>query len=630
MIALPKCTRYFLLFLLTVLPAGLFAQVDSSFHIYLMFGQSNMEGQGTIETQDRVTNPRVKVLQDLDCPNLGRTYGNWYPAAPPLNRCWSGLGIGDYFGKVLAAHTPDSITIGLVNASVSGCNIFIYKKGCPNGLDEISKGIPFDCGYSWLLDLAQKAQQTGVIKGIIFHQGETNNTDQSWKYTVQQIVSDLKTDLELGDIPFLAGELLYGEYNSCCRAHNVETNKLPGLIPNSHVISAAGLPGMDVAHFTSASYRTFGERYARKMLQLVYNNCDSTPLQAWYQLNSGNFLQADSMLVQQDSKVLLSPRPTNLLGSWSWSGAGTSGTKREQVVNPETQGTQTIISTYTNECGTQSHLVYKMVVCDSTVPEAWFRINEGEWTHEGSVNTYRGSTLVLSPRPEDGEGSWSWSGAGTSGTSREQTINTSSIKNTLAVAKYTNSCGATSRLAIPIHICDSIKIEPWIKAGNNLFVQTDSVSVKVGTTVKLSPYTSSSGTWNWSGAGLSGNSAEQFVSTDTAGIYCANVTFTNSCGFVSEENFKILVDAVDNADLEMAAEPAISVFPNPSCEGTFTISGIGKISQLELFDEVGIRVAAYRNPGQSSLTISLTGRPGLYLIRLSGGQGLYYKKICVQ
>jgi hypothetical protein len=135
-----------------------------------------MEGAGAIESQDRATNSRVKVLQDLTCPN---------------------------------------------------------------GLDAYSQGIPFDCGYTWLLDLAKKAQEVGVIKGILFHQGETNNTDPNWKYTVQQIVQDLKTDLRLDDIPFLAGELLYEQYNSCCSAHNIEINKL---IPTELIVLFQAIP----------------------------------------------------------------------------------------------------------------------------------------------------------------------------------------------------------------------------------------------------------------------------------------------------------------------------------------------------------------------------------------------------
>jgi hypothetical protein len=358
-------TRLLLLVLFFVQSIGVFSQADTTFHIYLMFGQSNMEGQGIIEAQDRVTNPRVKMLQDSTCPNLNRVYGKWYTAAPPLNRCWGKLGPGDSFGRILGEKAPSYVrTIGLVNVSVSGCNIYIYKKGCPDGLDQYSKGIPFNCGYTWLLDLAKKAQQVGVIKGIIFHQGETNTSDPNWKYTVQQIVADLKSDLGLGDIPFLAGELLYAQYNSCCSAHNIEINKLPALIPNAHVISAAGLPGGDVAHFTSASYRTLGERYAQKMLKLVYNICDSTPIESWCQVNGGDWTQSSHINVLKGTKLILGPRPSNSIGTWSWTGAGTSGTKREQTVNTAIVVTDTAVVTFTNDCGIPSHLPIVIEILD--------------------------------------------------------------------------------------------------------------------------------------------------------------------------------------------------------------------------------------------------------------------------
>jgi hypothetical protein len=362
---LPAHTRIQLMILIIIQSTGVFSQADTTFHIYLMFGQSNMEGQGIIEAQDRVTNPRVKMLQDSTCPNLNRVYGKWYTAAPPLNRCWGRLGPGDSFGRELGEKAPSYVkTIGLLNVSVSGCNIYIYKKGCPDGLDQYSKGIPFNCGYTWLLDLAKKAQQAGVIKGIIFHQGETNTSDPDWKYTVQQIVADLKTDLGLGDIPFLAGELLYAQYNSCCSAHNIEINKLPALITNAHVISAAGLPGVDGAHFTSASYRTLGERYAQKMLKLVYNICDSTTIESWCQINGSAWTQSSHIKVLKGAKLVLDPRPSNSIGSWNWTGAGTSGSKREQTVNTSNVMTDTAMVTFTNDFGIQSHLSIVIEILD--------------------------------------------------------------------------------------------------------------------------------------------------------------------------------------------------------------------------------------------------------------------------
>jgi hypothetical protein len=257
--------------LMTLSSIALFTQAepDPNFHIYLLFGQSNMEGAAPIEAQDRTTNDRVKVMANLNCSNLGRTYGNWYTASPPLNRCWSGLGPGDYFGKTMAEGMPSSVTIGLVPAAVSGTPIELYQKSAPIGRNDADIPAQFNGGYAWLLDMAKKAQDMGVIKGIIFHQGESNTNNQEWKFKVQEIVTDLRADLAIGDVPFIAGELLYADYNACCHWHNTEINKLPGLINNSFVVSAAGLPGMDAAHFTTESYRELGKRYAEIMLEKV-------------------------------------------------------------------------------------------------------------------------------------------------------------------------------------------------------------------------------------------------------------------------------------------------------------------------------------------------------------------------
>ena len=65
---------------------------DPNFHIYLAFGQSNMEGHAKIEPQDTVAiSERFKVLSAVECPDLDRKKGEWYTAKPPLCRCNSGL-----------------------------------------------------------------------------------------------------------------------------------------------------------------------------------------------------------------------------------------------------------------------------------------------------------------------------------------------------------------------------------------------------------------------------------------------------------------------------------------------------------------------------------------------------------
>jgi len=320
-----------LLVLLASLSINSVAAPDPNFHIYLMFGQSNMEGMGTIEAQDRTTNPRVKVMSDLNCSNLNRVYGTWYLASSPLNRCWSGIGPGDYFGKTMADGMPSAVTIGLVPASVAGTPIELYQKSAPLGRNDADIPTQFAGGYAWLLDMAKKAQEVGVIKGIIFHQGESNTADQQWKFKVQEIVSDLRKDLAIGDVPFLAGELLYADYGSCCHWHNPEINKLPALISNSFVISASGLAGVDAAHFTTASYREFGKRYATIMLTKVSaydSSASSASSQSSTAQSSSASSQASSVQSSQASALASSAASSSPMTSGaggSSSGGGSLG-----------------------------------------------------------------------------------------------------------------------------------------------------------------------------------------------------------------------------------------------------------------------------------------------------------------
>lgn len=256
---------------------------DENFHIYLAFGQSNMEGTGDFGAEDREVNARLRVIQNIDCQNTERTYGQWYTATPPLFGCWGGLSVADYFLRTMIRDLPENITVGIVPTAIGGSDIALFQKSAPIGKGNIGiEKIPaqFSGGYAWLLDLARKAQKVGVIKGIILHQGETNTNDPQWKFRVQEIVADLRADLNLGDVPFIAGELLYRQAGGCCGSHNAEIARLPELIPNSYVASASGLQGADKAHFTSASYREFGRRYASLMLPLVKVNTEEKNMEA--------------------------------------------------------------------------------------------------------------------------------------------------------------------------------------------------------------------------------------------------------------------------------------------------------------------------------------------------------------
>jgi hypothetical protein len=107
----------------------------------------------------------------------------------------------------------------------------------------------------------------GVIRGILFHQGESNDGSATWASEVAGLASDLRTDLGIGEAaPFIVGELLY---TGCCASYNARIDMLPSQIPNAKVVSASGLAGTDTFHFDLAGQRLFGMRYGQAMISAL-------------------------------------------------------------------------------------------------------------------------------------------------------------------------------------------------------------------------------------------------------------------------------------------------------------------------------------------------------------------------
>jgi hypothetical protein len=252
---------------------------DPNFYIFLCFGQSNMEGFPGIEQQEKTEEERFKVLAAVDFPKLGRKKGGWYPSVAPLCRGSSGLCPADYFGRAMVDHLPKDVRVGVVNVSVAGCKIELfdktnYKTYASTAQPWINNIIKEYGGnpYEHLVEMGKLAQKDGVIKGILLHQGESNNSDKQWPEKVKVIYENLMKDLDLKpeSVPLLAGELVNADQNGACASMNSIIAGLPKTIHNSHVISSAGRKGSpDRLHFTVAGYRELGKRYGEEMLSLL-------------------------------------------------------------------------------------------------------------------------------------------------------------------------------------------------------------------------------------------------------------------------------------------------------------------------------------------------------------------------
>ncbi|MBD0779882.1 sialate O-acetylesterase [Maribacter sp. ANRC-HE7] len=266
----------FLILIMTTIKV--FSQ-DPNLHVYLCFGQSNMEGSATIEPQDLIVSSRFKVMPATDCPDVGKQKGFWYTAVPPLSQCWTGLSPADYFGRTMIKKLPDSISVGVINVAIGGCDIRLFDKAIYEDYTETYKEAWFTDKiaayggnpYERLITMAKKAQKDGVIKGILLHQGETNKDNHQWPNYVQKVYNNMLADLGLTaeEVPLLAGEVVGEDQNGVCASMNPIMNTLPETIPTAHVISSEGCPVReDHVHFNSEGVRQLGARYAEKMLSL--------------------------------------------------------------------------------------------------------------------------------------------------------------------------------------------------------------------------------------------------------------------------------------------------------------------------------------------------------------------------
>lgn len=250
--------------------------VDPNFYVFLAFGQSNMEGNAALPSPAVTLGPRYQNLSAVTCGS--RSQGKWAAAVSPLVRCDTKFSPLEYFGKTLTDSLTATIKVGIVPVAVAGSAIRgfdprankAYYAAEASWMQSIANQYGGD-PYARLLALAKIAQQTGVIKGILLHQGETDGYKSGWGDTVKYIYNQLLTDLNLKatDVPLLAGEV----YNNA--GTNAGIDGLPKIIPTAHVVSSAGCAaGSDNLHFSVAGYQTLGTRFAQTMLRLLPRQTD--------------------------------------------------------------------------------------------------------------------------------------------------------------------------------------------------------------------------------------------------------------------------------------------------------------------------------------------------------------------
>ena len=264
-----------LIAVMTLLSTNARAEVDPNFYIYICIGQSNMEGQGTIEDCDLSPDERFQMMSTLDCGT--RKQGQWYRAVPPLARCDTRLCPADYFGRTMVANLDEGKRVGVVVVAIGGIKIDLYDPdGWQSYVNSMTEGWQINSVNAYggnplarLIECAKEAQKSGVIKGILLHQGESDAYSDAWVQKVKKVYENLLTELNLKaeDVPLIAGEVGSADQNGGCAHANPTINRLPNTIPTAHVVSSVGCTlQSDNIHFDSQGYRKLGRRYAKTML----------------------------------------------------------------------------------------------------------------------------------------------------------------------------------------------------------------------------------------------------------------------------------------------------------------------------------------------------------------------------
>lgn len=230
------------------------AKPDSNFHLYLLIGQSNMAGRGVVDAESKQPNPQILMLDSNN---------RWLPATDPVHfdkPALIGVGPAISFAKDMLGNNG-KIKIGLIPCAVGGSPISVWEPGAFYA--------PNFHPYDDALKRVKTAMQQGVLKGILWHQGESDNDSVHaalYLEKLKTLINRVRTELQQPDLPFVAGEIGHFLRDDFI---NKVINQLPQQGSNTAVVSAKELTDKgDRLHFDTRSARELGMRYAEAMKKL--------------------------------------------------------------------------------------------------------------------------------------------------------------------------------------------------------------------------------------------------------------------------------------------------------------------------------------------------------------------------
>ncbi len=221
-------------------------------HVYLLIGQSNMAGRAPIPDEDKGPMEGCFLLDQEN---------RWRTASNPLNRYSTILGTlenqrlnpGYMFAKTMRKYDPN-VSIGLISNA--------------RGATAIEEWMPGTEYYNEAIKRVRAAGDSGVFKGVLWHQGEGNDTDTDYHVKLKKLIAQMRKDLGNENMFFVAGGIVDSEEYPRGKIINPQMARLPREVPFTGFASSEGLETFDRAHFRAEDMKILGRRYAEAVIAL--------------------------------------------------------------------------------------------------------------------------------------------------------------------------------------------------------------------------------------------------------------------------------------------------------------------------------------------------------------------------
>ncbi|HEY2584652.1 MAG TPA: sialate O-acetylesterase [Tepidisphaeraceae bacterium] len=269
-------TRLFLIAGAMAMLLGSVARAGTHYDLYLLAGQSNMDGRG--KAADLKPEKREIPGAIIFYRNPPAASDGWKPLTPgysvapgykgPLPSPTFGPEIG--FAIEMRKDRPDH-PIALIKGSKGGTSLAHDWKPGEAGEPE-SQG-PCYRNFIETIHLAGKDLEargdTYTLRGILWHQGESDDkaTADQYQQMLTTFIARVRGDLGQPELPFVIGEVYDNGKRGPVRAAQRATAKA---VPHVAFIPADGTKTWDNGtHFDADSQLTIGARFADSMAKLI-------------------------------------------------------------------------------------------------------------------------------------------------------------------------------------------------------------------------------------------------------------------------------------------------------------------------------------------------------------------------